>query len=300
MESTSLPSREVHADCVLDLRLWRLWAKWPRSKDDRSYHPVLCHMVDVASVTRLMWTCALTPRQRAHIAIELGVSEQDAEVWAAFWAGLHDLGKASPAFQTQLAGVPGREFDADLIAHWLAESGLSTSGAKWAPHGAISLILMEDVLPDRFHCAASLVERVAALVGAHHGLFFTPKQLEEINRPELVGDDSWAEVQVKLAELLAAALRIPPHAPQGQLTPGNAVALAGLISVADWIGSNAVDFRPAVKIAPVPTPPNFAAYVQHAAQQAKRALKRVAWDHVDLRGQPRDFAHLFPKNPVTI
>jgi CRISPR-associated endonuclease/helicase Cas3 len=142
---------------------WTLWAKWPRRRAERDYHPVICHLIDVASVAYALWSYALTPLQCARIADELRLTETAARHWVAFWAGLHDLGKVSPAFQTQLAD----RRDGPLIAQWLHDAGLPTHGARWAPHGAISLILLEDILPRVFHCGETLTRRVACVVGAH-------------------------------------------------------------------------------------------------------------------------------------
>jgi len=289
----SSPSSSPQSSPAVDPRLWRIWAKWPRSPKERRYHPLLCHMVDVASVARLMWSRALTPMQRERIAGGLNLDDCDAEAWVAFWAGLHDIGKASPAFQTQLSEGP----DGPLIARWLAEAGLTTRGAKWAPHGGISLLLMEDILPREFGHCEDLAVRVAAVVGAHHGLFFTRTQQADLNQPELAGDESWEPVQDGMSRVLASALRLPSRAPQGQISPADAMALAGLISTADWIGSNTHDYEPAAAITASPVPRDLAVYLQHAARQAEKALARVAWDLLDLRDRPRDFARLFRETP---
>jgi CRISPR-associated endonuclease/helicase Cas3 len=290
----STPTSSTESPLAIDPCLWRLWAKWPRSKEQqRKYHPVICHLIDVASVTRLMWSRALTPAQRARIADGLNHDDSEAAGWLAFWAGLHDLGKASPAFQTQLADKP----DGLLIAGWLAQADLNTRGARWAPHGGLSLLLMEDILPRVFGHSEALAERVAAIVGAHHGLFFTREQSADLNQPELIGevDGPWARVQEDLARRRAAALGVPTRTPTGQLARPDAMALAGLISTADWLGSNTRDYKPTTPITVSPPPLDLATYAARAARQAEQALARVAWDHLDLRDQPRAFSQLFPK-----
>ena len=274
--------------------LWRIWAKWPRDAQ-RRYHPLLCHLLDVAHVTRLMWPRALTVAQRARIAGSMGLDEPDGARWVAFWAGLHDLGKASPSFQTQLREKNPE--DAQMIDTWLAEMGLNTRGARWAPHGAISLLLMMEFLPaSPFGCGEALVRQIAAIVGAHHGLFFTTLQLDEMSRHELMGDDSWKPVQRALAGHLAATLGgLPERAPKGILANGDAMAIAGLISVADWIGSNTRRFNLA---APIPLPPgtlDLSAYTSQSLQHAQDSLADVFWDDINLMDSPREFRRLFPK-----
>src|SRR5215210_1637426 len=84
-------------------RLMVLWGKLPREADaPPSYHPLLCHMIDVALVARVMWREGLPPAARRRVAEALAVDEGAAEHWVAFLAGLHDLGKASPVFVYQV------------------------------------------------------------------------------------------------------------------------------------------------------------------------------------------------------
>src|SRR5262249_50810751 len=97
----------------------------------------------------------------------------------------------------------------------------------------------------------------------------------------------------------AAVLGLPPRecAPQRKLTHGSAMALAGLISVADWIGSNTYHFPPARATVPSPAPLDLIIYAQGPAQPTATAVADVAWDHVDLTGQLRTFQQLFPNKP---
>src|SRR5919199_1734021 len=78
---------------------WILWAKWQSSRTPPSYHPLLCHMLDVATVTQLLWDEVVSPALRTQWATALGLDQAATGRWIAFWAGLHDIGKASPAFQ---------------------------------------------------------------------------------------------------------------------------------------------------------------------------------------------------------
>lgn len=289
---------------AVDPTLWRIWAKWPRDPGDRRYHPLLCHMLDVAHVTRLMWDRALTGPQRQRIAKALGLEESDAATWVAFWAGLHDLGKASPAFQTQLQESRDKwvkEQDALLVAGWLRAAGLETRGASWAPHGAISLLFLRYLLPEQYCAPERLAEQVAAIVGAHHGLFFTNRQLDTFSRPELIGEGKWIEVQDRLASLVAQALDVPRLVPTGILSDGDAMTIAGLISVADWIGSNVSYFPLAGVINSAPSPLSLSRYASDSQRRAAHALDDVRWDHIDLFDQPMTFAQLFPnKSPRAV
>ncbi|HMM42080.1 MAG TPA: CRISPR-associated endonuclease Cas3'', partial [Thermomicrobiales bacterium] len=96
--------------------LLALWAKTDRSgKDPDAWHPLICHMLDVAAVARAMWREVLTPALRRRITDGLGLpDEAAAEAWIAYLAGLHDLGKGSPGFQAKWPEARDRLTDAGL------------------------------------------------------------------------------------------------------------------------------------------------------------------------------------------
>src|SRR4051812_17873953 len=75
------------------------WAKLGSAVWPEQYHPVICHLIDVAAVTRTLWTAALRPAVRRWTASHLGLDDAACGSWLAFWAGAHDIGKVSPGFQ---------------------------------------------------------------------------------------------------------------------------------------------------------------------------------------------------------
>ena len=75
----------------------KFWAKTSKNeKQPNAFHPLICHLIDVAAVTRKMWQVVLPKAAKNRINKAFGV--EDAEDLAAFIAGLHDLGKCSPPF----------------------------------------------------------------------------------------------------------------------------------------------------------------------------------------------------------
>ena len=113
------------------------WAKLSQRDEPDVYHPLLCHMIDVAVVAGEMWSSVLSPGKRSEIAKGLGLGEnQDsAGVWCAFLAGLHDLGKASPDFQLQVSRVRAE------VTKRLRGIGLPVKtgrSPKTSPHGTIT------------------------------------------------------------------------------------------------------------------------------------------------------------------
>ncbi len=80
-----------------------LWAKKTLAamaeEQGPTFHPLICHLMDVASVTEWLWQSVLERQLKNEISAGLGLREDQVGKWLAFWAGLHDPGKASPAFQ---------------------------------------------------------------------------------------------------------------------------------------------------------------------------------------------------------
>src|ERR1700738_1741798 len=88
---------------------WKaFWGKWGFSNDDHlpdsavAVHPLFCHMADVAAVAQALWEEVFTPDSRQALTDRLRLPTCDAAMrWIAFFAGSHDLGKATMAFSLQ-------------------------------------------------------------------------------------------------------------------------------------------------------------------------------------------------------
>ena len=157
--------------------MYGFWAKLPRDeRPPTRYHPVLCHLIDVASVTEALWKEVLTPAARSGVACGLGMEEGAAGRWVAYLAGLHDIGKVSPAFQLQV--------DFPVVRTWLGAAGFSEAQLqkphKNTPHGMTSAIaLREEILcAPPYALAGRVLADLATLVGGHHGLFASLQTLD--------------------------------------------------------------------------------------------------------------------------
>src|SRR5262249_51410955 len=107
-----------------------------------------------------------------------------------------------------------------------------------------------------------------------------------------LGDDQWrrarGEILARLARSLGVdSLRAPADPGAGQ--HALFMFLAGLTSVADWIGSNKAYFPPAGR----GTDP--AAYIPGPPGRARRALEELGWlGWAPEESRPLPFASLFP------
>ncbi len=269
--------------------LLALWAKTSGSStSSEPYHPVLCHLLDVAAVAQCMWEQVLSPWSRRQIATELQIDESDVGRWVAFWAGTHDIGKCSPAFQQQHG--PGKARLRELGYRFY-------TAADRAPHGTISArALCDDLLPE-FGLAPPLATRVAQIVGGHHGLFPSALQIRAV-APSAMGKGRWKQARAELTRHLAGAVQLLHERSPAQIDNASALLLAGLISVADWIGSDTEYFPYAAIDGDAPLPVELSAFVAEytvrAQSNAQQALQRLGWLGWTPPTHPAAFTTLFP------
>jgi len=225
-------------------------------------HGLLAHMLDVAAVAE-----AIVMREsedtRHWLAAGFGLAVESVPRWLATFSGLHDFGKAIPGFQ----------------AKWPeGQRQVETAGLRFLPSAALratrhdlaSTALLRPEFSKRFP-AAGWVPAVSKALGAHHGYF--PSQREQQDeKAKLFGEhQGWAIARGQLLECYFEALH--PGEPPGQdevALPALAW-LAGLTSVADWIGSNQAWFPPGERA------DWLVEHHDQAHELAERALDEIGW-----------------------
>lgn len=279
--------------------LARFWAKTTHDpvKYPRAYHPLLCHMIDVAVVTRQMWREALPHAGRESLVQILGLDADATEACVAWLAGLHDVGKASPPFALrELRG------EAEHLRRLYDDTPFSYSAnrvlvveAKDAPHGIVTAWTLPPILQE-FNFPRTLATQIATIIGGHHGV--VPRS-DEVNRMKHhAGGETWQQARRELARELARLLNVPVDvftrlAPT--LDNASAMWFAGLVSVADWIGSNQVYYPCKVSDAKERIDVDFEEYLAAAGKQAHQALRELGWINFAGASEPRTFEQLFPK-----
>ena len=224
-------------------------------------------MLDVAQVAILFWTEVLTDGIRRQMADVLGLEPVAAGRVIAFWIGLHDLGKASPAFQRK---------------HAPARRGLESAGLKFplqvgeksCHHGAITSVTLAEVLQRETGLSADWADKIAIAVGGHHGDWPTAQDMETFAAPSERGNEGWERVRRDLVLCLKAILE-PPDVTLSfasvEAENGFLALLSGLTSVADWIGSMEEYFQPASEYV------DPAVYAERIRSKAGQALSENGW-----------------------
>ena len=255
-----------------------------RNYGSPTYHPLLCHMIDVAMVAQEIWRLALSPGQRSEMTRTLGFGSDDAAAgyWCALFAGLHDLGKASPSFQLQVERVRSK-----------VAGRLHSVGLRWGqipinppPHGTITATTLPSLLEDEFGLDTQVSKRVALVVGGHHGVLPRTSDINNV-RISALGKRKWDVLRRDIVKYLAEVLDVPRDRIPGDISNAAAMALAGFVSIADWIGSNTDYFDYAC-------PSDLSAYARGAADSARQAIDDLGWVHQPRPRGVQEFTKLFP------
>ncbi|MBL8754830.1 MAG: CRISPR-associated helicase Cas3' [Planctomycetes bacterium] len=253
---------------------WRLWGKArPQDGDHVPAHPLLYHMLDVAAVAVTLLDGripeALASRLRTPLALP-GDSATNLLAWA---IALHDFGKATPAFQAK-----------SPVGMALSGSGLPFLVRPGdMDHGRVGLSLLEKAMNPQL---GELALPVARAVAAHHGEFPANTCLDLSRRES--GGEAWDRVRDHLRQELHDVLQ-PVALGSCNLSTDHPwfVLVAGLTSVADWIGSM-------VEYFPYEQPSLLAAdYWLLAKRRAVSALDAVGL-HRFPSANRRGFDELFP------
>lgn len=161
---------------------------------------------------------------------------------ALFLAGLHDVGKACPAFVAQSEPLAQKAREAGLPCRVMAEL---TDDRRHLPHSLVSQAAVTTWLMDH-GVAERRARAVASVVGAHHGKPVAKEQTAEAyRRPNGVGGPAWDGIRSEFIEWMADATGVRTDLDQlrdWRVPFPLLVELAGFVVVADWLASNTTLF----------------------------------------------------------
>jgi CRISPR-associated endonuclease/helicase Cas3 len=170
---------------------------------------------------------------------------------------LHDLGKVSPGFQ--------QKCEKWLVRHGLKHHALSEGWNVREPdHAKVSQFTVQELLD------SARLHGWAAIVGAHHG---------RIKGERVQAREPWEDQRRRLAAELV--MEFGPL-PIREATDATLWFVAGLITVADWIGSDERRFPQQARETPA-----------ERRSRARQALDELRWSRVRIRPELA-FEDLFP------
>lgn len=243
---------------------------WAKSHVDElgaldGWLPLYQHLDDAAAVASMLWDDWAPDSVKNTLSRCFG-SERAARATLVCLAGIHDVGKASPAFAVQVPPL------ADLMHRAGLHIDPRVAGdeqRRYVRHEVVSHLAVRAWLRDEYGLAPRQANALASVTAAHHG---NPPTVSHIahaeDLPDFVGTGNWAGVRKELlAHAAEAWTDADTHAAwrDAALTQPALVLLNGLVIVADWIASS--NHFPAVGLGEHPREPG--------AIRAERAWHRL-------------------------
>lgn len=223
-----------------------LWAK-KKEKDGIFYWLSLKrHLEDTREIMGLLWEHWLSEGQRVYITKSMKVEEDEAKSLAMFVGAIHDIGKATPAFQIQRGFQNSEDLDF-LLLEKLERKGFS--GIKdlelidrgKTPHAYAGEVICR---------LAGMNRGIASIIGAHHGIpmkenynltSFIEAYTANFYQEEKEDSPICKKWKATQEELLSWALESCGYKNVEDLPrcpKPTQLLLSGLLIMADWIASN--------------------------------------------------------------
>ena len=223
-----------------------LWAK-KKEKDGIFYWLSLKrHLEDTREIMGLLWEHWLSEGQRAYITKSMKVEEDEAKSLAMFIGAIHDIGKATPAFQIQRGFQNSEDLDLLLMEKLEREGFSGIKDLELTDRGKTPHAYAGEVI-----CRLAGINRgIASIIGAHHGVpmkenysltSFVEAYTANFYQEEKEDSPICKKWKATQEELLSWALENCGYKNVEDLPrcpKPTQLLLSGLLIMADWIASN--------------------------------------------------------------
>lgn len=215
-----------------------VWAKSPN--EHGAWLPLWQHMDDSADIAGGLFDHWLPRRVVELLAAPFHGEVGAARTAVAFLAGLHDLGKATPAFAVQDRVLAERMRELGLP---MPASELDLVDRQQVYHSLAGHHLLQRWLVDQ-GWSRKLARAWAVVLGGHHGV--PPDSVSETQgapavHPKLYGQGMWQQVQAELIERMVARTGAQGYLDAwrgAELSAQFQVLATAMVIMSDWIASN--------------------------------------------------------------
>ncbi|GAA3635786.1 CRISPR-associated helicase/endonuclease Cas3 [Lactobacillus hamsteri] len=227
-----------------------LWGKKNINDDhEELWLPLIVHLIDTKNVINWLYNHWLDQGQR-NILCQNFESEEEVQNLVKFVGYIHDIGKATPAFQTKRSYIHDENLDTDLLER-LIRAGFNnldhfaSVSAKESPHNIAGEVILEK---------RGLNKCIGAIIGGHHGKpvkknFDYDKQYSvwKFNYLQYVqnnldykakAQENWNNVQDELIDYGLNLCDFSSLSDVPKITQAQAVIIEGLVIMADWLASS--------------------------------------------------------------
>lgn len=202
--------------------------------------PLVTHLEQTMEVAGLVWDSFVPPAVKQILASDLGGTDEAMRALCCWYAGVHDVGKASVAFAQQAYGR-----GMDFVLARMQNAGLSVNPVPRSDHvrhETIGQLALRDWLQAALAFTRRRANTWACVVGGHHGCNPNDSTLIAAeNRPHVVGVGLWKQVRVEIIEQITAHTGIRDWLEEhggSELSIPSQVLLTAIVVVSDWLASN--------------------------------------------------------------
>jgi len=200
--------------------------------------PLWRHLADSADVAGRLWDRWLPAAVQGRIARELPGGSADGRRLVQWLAGVHDIGKATPAFAGQVPVLANRMRD-----HGFGFDPRVKADRRLAPHATSGFVALSDWLVSRHGWTPLEAAPFAVVVGGHHGIPPTDANIDDVRKRWYLVDDAapWRAVREELLGWMTRRIDVDDRLAawrQVELSQPVQALVTGVVIVADWIASN--------------------------------------------------------------
>ncbi|MGA9347995.1 MAG: CRISPR-associated helicase Cas3' [Anaerolineae bacterium] len=266
-------------------RLLRCWGK--TEKTTRDFHPALFHMLDAGHVAQVLLCPPASSRWRGVLATALGAEPETLGVWLPYVIAMHDIGKISAAFQSQIESQHER-----LKAEGFPFKGWRTS--LKVHHSQVGQVYVQQWEASELTLSDNFRQMWVDMVGGHHGQFRHSSGVRKtLVRLQKYEPPLWQQLRDVAAQALQEHFLAPALYTLTQ--PDNistaTMALTGFTILCDWLGSDECFFQPASDF-------DLERYIPESQKRAQRAVEAAGFLERSHSRAPILFTALFPdKHP---
>ena len=234
---------------VYDKHIMALWAKKEERASGFYWLPLMIHLTDTMNVSGWLWNSWLSDSQRQFCISSISpANEETALNLAKFLGAIHDLGKATPAFQIQKGFNNSPDLDKVLLEKLEISGFTGISSRLLADYQKTHhTIAGESLLKNKFH----VKDDIGSIIGGHHGKPVDDKDMISLEhqsaysahyyQSEYENSDiyrKWETVHQSIFKwaLEASGFRDVKELPE--ISQPAQVIYSGLLIMADWITSN--------------------------------------------------------------
>ncbi len=223
-----------------------LWAKKAEKNGLFYWLPLYQHLEDTKDIAGFLWEHWLSEGQRTIITKSISpLSDDGGKNLAIFLAAIHDIGKATPAFQKKKGFLNASDLDILLLEKLERDgfneiSSVDLTDPEKSSHNIAGQYLLKEY---------GVKDDISAIVGAHHGKpvnsrkIITDQKAYKKNYYQSGSSDSdiyikWAASQREIFDWALEESGFKRVEDLPKVNQVGQVLLSGLLIMADWIASN--------------------------------------------------------------